>query len=198
MATLALQQRLLTVDEYHTMAEAGILGEDDHVELIDGKIVVMSPIEGPHIACVNTLNALLNRRIVLRSEEEVIVSVQNPVRLGPHQEPEPDVALLRPAMKRGSVPRPEDVLLLIEVAGPSLSYDRDVKLPRYAAAGIPEVWIVALDEAHVEAYRQPKAQGYTERRVYERGETIEIEALPGLGAFSVDEVLGKYDDGQTS
>lgn len=192
MSTLALQQRLLTVDEYHTMARAGILTETDRVELIDGKIIVMSPIGGPHIECVNTLNTLLNRRIVLRSDEEVIVSVQNPVQLSPHQEPEPDVALLRPATRRGSVPRPEDVLLLIEVADTSLAHDRDVKLPRYAAAGIPEVWIVALEEEHLEVYRRPEGQGYAEHQVFKRGEGLEIEALPTLGAFAVDEILGTY------
>ena len=190
MPTPTLEQRLLTVDEYHAMACAGILTEDDRVELIDGKLIVMPPVGGSHIACVNTLNTLLNRRIVLRSNEDVIVSVQNPVQLNPHQEPEPDVALLRPATKRGVVPRPEDVLLLIEVADTSLAHDRDIKLPRYAKAGIPEAWIVALEEGHIEVYRHPQAQGYAERRVFKRGEALEIEALPTLGSFSVDEILG--------
>ena len=190
MSTHALQQRLLTVDEYHAMAHAGILTEDDRVELIDGKIIVMSPVGGPHIECVNTLNTLLNRRIVLRSKEDVIVSVQNPVQLSPHQEPEPDVVLLRPALEHGTVPRAKDVLLLIEVADTSLAHDRNVKLPRYAAAGISEVWIVALEEEHIEVYRRPQTRDYAERQVFKRGDYLEIEALPALGVLAVDEILG--------
>ena len=190
MSTHTLEQRLLTVDEYHTMARAGILTEDDRVELIDGKIIVMSPIGPPHIRCVIVLENMLGRRVALSGATDLFLSVQNPVRLDIHGEPEPDVALLRLPEGPQGTPRPEDVLLLIEVADTSLAHDRDVKLPRYAGAGIPEAWIVALEEDHIEVYRRPQAQGYAERQVFKRGEAVEIEALPALGAFSVDEILG--------
>ena len=179
-----------TVDEYHAMARAGILTEDDRVELIDGKIIVMSPIGPPHIRCVIALDSLLNRRIVLSGATDLFLSVQNPVQLDTHGEPEPDVVLLRlPEGPQGTL-CPEDVLLLIEVADTSLAHDRDVKLPRYAAAGIPEVWIVALQEEHIEVYRRPQAQGYAERQMFKRGKGVEIEALPALGVLPVDEILG--------
>ena len=190
MATHTLEQRLLTVDEYHAMARAGILTEDDRVELLDGKIIVMSPIGPPHIRCVIQLDRLLNRRIDQHDATDLFISVQNPVRLDIHGEPEPDVVLLRLPEGPLGTPRPDDVLLLIEVADTSLAHDRDIKLPRYARAGIPEAWIVALDEDHIEVYRRPQAQGYAERQVFQRGEALEIEALPTLGTFSVDAILG--------
>lgn len=190
MSTLMLQQRLLTVDEYHAMARAGILTEDDRVELIDGKIIVMSPIGPLHIRCVILLDSLLNRRIVLSGATDLFLSVQNPVRLDIHAQPEPDVTLLQLPEGPQGMPQPEDVVLLIEVADTSLAHDRDIKLPRYAAADIPEVWIVALEEEHVEVYRRPREQGYAERQLFNRGDALEIEALPALGAFSVDEMLG--------
>lgn len=187
--TLARQQRLFTADEYHAMARAGILGEDDRIELIDGKIIPMSPIGGRHLYCVNRLNQLFGARLYAGGAPPAVVSVQNPVRLGPYQEPEPDVVLLRPAADRAAVPRPEDVLLLVEVADTTLAFDREVKVPRYAAAGIPEVWIVALQEEHVEVYRGPQPEGYAEVVRRAPGETLTVAALPHVEPIPVDELL---------
>ena len=189
MSTLTLQQRLLTVDEYHAMARANILTEDDRVELIDGKIIVMSPVGPKHIRCIIKLDNLLHRRIVSSDALDLFVSVQNPVRLNIHSEPEPDVALLRLPDGPLGTPVPDDVLLLIEVADTSLAQDREVKLPRYAAAGIPEVWIVALEEEHVEVYRRPEAKGYAKRQIRRQHERLDIEALPTLGTFAVADIL---------
>ena len=152
---IQLERRRFTVDEYHRMAEAGILGEDDRVELIEGEIVYMSPIGGRHIACVNDLNGLL----VPREGEGAIVSIQNPVRLGDHVEPEPDVTVLRwrEGYRAGEMPTAADVLLLIEVADSSLNYDRQVKLRLYARALIPEVWIVNLQDRSIELYTGPSS-----------------------------------------
>ena len=190
MSAIALEQRRITTEEYHLMAEAGILGEDDRVELIDGKLITMSPLGGPHIECVNRLNALLNRRLIQAEVVDVVVSIQNSVRLGTYNEPEPDVALLRTPEQRGRVPSASDVLLIIEVSDTTLRKDRSVKVPLYAAAGIPEVWIVALEEERVEVYRAPEDGHYAERHVLERGETFEAAVLPVLGPIAVDEVLG--------
>ncbi len=184
MPMLAEKQRLFTVDEYYAMACAGILTEDDRIELIDGLIIAMAPIGDPHVDCVNHLT----RQFVLRTDPKAIVSVQNPVRLNDFTEPEPDVVLIRPG--RAGVPGADDVLLLVEVAGATLAFDREIKIPRYAAAGIPEVWIVVLQEKRVEVYRKPGPAGYAETTSFGRGEELTVEALPEVGTFAVNEIFG--------
>lgn len=185
MAEVVLEQRRLTVDDYHAMAEAGILTEEDRVELLNGKIIAMSPVGGPHIGCVMRLTRLF----VDRTDTNVFVSVQNPIRLASHWEPEPDLALLRAGIL-DQVPTADQVLLLVEVADTTLARDRSVKLPQYAKAGIPEVWIVALTEGYVEVYRRPAADGYGEMRRYQRGEAIVQISVAALGEVLVDDILG--------
>ncbi len=187
MPATLLEPHAFTVEEYHAIGEAGILCEDSRVELIDGIITAMSPVGAAHIGCVNRLTRLFVQ-LELESGGAFTVSVQNPVRLGPHQEPEPDVALLRP-MGTVRVPEAADALLLVEVADSTLATDRAVKVPRYAAAGIPEVWIVDLGGEKVEVYRRPGAMGYAEDRVAEPGETLTLAALPDAGSIAVSDVL---------
>jgi Uma2 family endonuclease len=177
----------LTADEYQRMGEAGILHEDDRVELLDGEIYDMPPIGDGHVGRVNALNFLLGQRL----RDRVIVAVQNPIRLSDFSEPQPDIALLRPRADfyGTSKARPEDVLLLIEVAQSSVDYDRVLKLPRYAADGILEVWIVNLVDDRVEVYRDPAGDGYRTRTVHARGESLYPAALPDL-TIRVDEILG--------
>jgi Uma2 family endonuclease len=168
------------------MAEAGILHEDDRVELIDGEIVEMSPIGGLHVNCVGRLTRILS----LFVGERYLVNVQSPVRLDERREPQPDIALVHDRKYGRSLPGPEDVLLLAEVAHTSLAYDRDVKLPLYAGAGIPEVWIVDLPKGIVERYTDPSGDDYRRMERARRGETIESVALSGL-SVRVDDVLGQ-------
>lgn len=182
------------VEEYHRMAEAGILSEEDRVELIDGEIVEMTPIGARHVNCVNRLNLLLVEFSARRYE----VSVQNPLRLDDEREFEPDLVLLsgRPGETALSVPAAEDALLVVEVAETSLERDRKVKLPRYARAGIPEVWIVDLGAERVELYSGAGATGsYEIARTYGRGETMLSETVPGL-VLDVVEVLGGFTAGE--
>ena len=155
---MPLVKRLFTVEEYHKMAKAGILGEDDRVELLEGEIVQISPIGSRHAACVMRLTELLSQRVVGRAH----VRVQNPILLGEHSEPQPDVTLLRRRedFYASSHPRPEDVLLVIEVAETSAAVEREVKAPLYARYGIPEVWVVDLAGGQVEVFRRPSPQGY--------------------------------------
>ena len=122
-----LKTHNFTVDEYHLMGEAGVLREDDRVELIDGQVVEMTPIGPRHAGCVNHLTRILSRH----GADMAMVSIQNPLVLGERSEPEPDVALLQPRADayRGKHPRPEDVLLVIEVADTSVEHDRSVKIP---------------------------------------------------------------------
>ncbi len=170
IARVELPRRRFTVEDYHRMAEAGILHEADRVELIEGEIVEMSPIGHHHIASV----LALSRRLTLAVGDRALLSSQNPVRLSHDTEPEPDVVLLRPPESRywQQAPRAEDVLLLVEVADSSYRYDRDVKLPLYARAGIPEVWVVDIAGEAVEIHRQPGLRGYASAQRVERGATI--------------------------
>ena len=135
---MPLTTRRFTVDEYYRMGRAGVFHEDDRVELLDGLIVDMSHIGPGHAGCVTALTGLLLPILAGRA----LVSVQNPVRLGEHSEPQPDVSLLVPRAEayRTAHPQPEDVLLLIEVADSSLEHDRDVKVPLYAASGWRKFW----------------------------------------------------------
>lgn len=187
MTAVRLLKRLFTVEEYHRMVPAGILTEDDRAELIEGEIVEMAPIGSRHAACVDRLNHRFTRQL----GPDVIARVQNPICLGEHSEPQPDVTLLRPRADfyARAHPGPEEVLLLVEVAETSPEYDRDVKLPLYARAGIAEVWLVVLSEEGIEIYRQPSSQGYGEVRRVGRGGSLAPLAFPEL-VLAVDEVLG--------
>ncbi len=178
-------RRRFTVHDYHRMGEAGILNEDDRVELIEGEIVEMAAIGSRHFTCVNGLTRLLVRSV----GDAAIVSVQNPVRLDEHSEPQPDLTVLRVRDYRESLPMPEDVLLLIEVSDTSLAYDRGVKLPLYARAGIREVWIVDLPGEVIERHTDPSMDGYRTLERAWRGDEIKCAALPDL-AFRVETVLG--------
>ena len=122
---------------------------------------------------------------------KAIVSIQNPVRFDEHSEPQPDVALLRPRddFYADAHPTPSDVLFVAEVADTSEDYDRDVKLPLYAQAGIPEVWIVCLRDSLVLVHRDPVGGGYGEVSQARPGESVDIRGVPGL-AVSVADVLG--------
>lgn len=182
--TLVSHRRFLA-EEYERMAEVGILGEDDRVELIDGEIVEMSPIGGRHVGCVNALADLLAEQV----RREVLISVQNPIRLGSNQEPQPDIALVRRGAPRNSVPAAADVLVVIEVADTSLEYDRGVKLPLYAAAGIEESWLVDLVAEIVERHTEPQDGVYRRIAPARRGETLSSTVLPGM-TVSVDDILG--------
>ncbi len=185
--SVQVSRRRFTVDEYHRMLEAGILGEDDRVELINGEVVEMAPIGSRHAACVKRLNTLF----ALQVRDRAIVGIQDPIRLGEFSEPQPDITLLRPRPDYYAAGHPtsEDVLLVIEVAETSAEYDRQVKVPLYARAGIPEVWVVDLAGEAVEVYREPAGNSYRQMRRLGRGETVSPEALPNL-ALAVDDILG--------
>ena len=174
--------RRFSVKEYHRMGEAGVFSEDERVELIDGRILKMSPIGSRHAAYVSILNRKL--RAV---EEAAIVRIQDPIILDDETEPQPDIAVVK--FKANAYvdyhPYPEDVLLIIEVAETSLDEDKEIKLPRYAASGVPEVWIVNLIENIVEVYREPMTlangiPGYRRRTDFRAGELLSPEAFPDL------------------
>lgn len=182
-----LARRRFTVEEYHRMGEAGILAEDERVELIEGEIVPMTPIGPRHAGSVNRLNRLWT----LRLGDRVVVHVQNPVRLLPDSEVQPDLALLRPRpdFYVKSHPEAADVFLLIEVADTTAEADRRVKVPLYARAGIREFWLLDLSADRVEVYRQPTPDGYHEALVFSRGQEPAAGAFPDL-TLTVSDLLG--------
>ena len=137
-------QHRFSVEDYYRMAETGVLRPGKRVELLDGKIIDMSPIGPFHGGLVNRLARLFNRL----ASGRWLVSAQNPLRLDNHSEPEPDVMLLKPAADDYTSRHPQsgDVFLLVEVSDSTLNYDREVKLSAYGRAGMFEVWIVNLVE----------------------------------------------------
>lgn len=187
-ASLAVTRHRIDVDEYYRMAEAGILTENDHVELIDGEIIDMAPIGQGHASVVTRLN----QSLVFAFGTNALVSPQNPVRLDNLNEPQPDFAVLRPRADfyaTGDRPGPADVLLLIEVAASSLRYDRLVKLPLYARNGIAEVWIVDLQHRLLTSHRRPGPDGYDDMTTYRRGDTITLAMAPDI-VLPIERVLG--------
>lgn len=176
--SLQVAKHFFTVEEFERMGEAGIFSEDARLELIEGEIVEMSPIGSRHAACVNFLNRFLNRAV----GDIAIVSTQNPIQLDDFTEPQPDVALLRVRddFYRNSHPKPSDVLLIVEVADTTIDYDRLVKLPLYAKAGIPEVWIINLPAERIEVYARPSGEAYQTTKQVERGDDVESQTIASL------------------
>ncbi len=185
--TLQLLRRKFTVEQFHKMAESGILNEDDRVELIRGEIIEMAAIGLKHAACVNRLSNFLAWKLGNR----VITSVQNPVELDETSEPQPDVVLLKPRedFYASARPQPKDVFLIIEVADSTIKYDREVKLPLYAEQAVVEVWLVDINEECVEVYREPANGVYKNVQKFSRGESLIIQAFGDVN-ISFDEILG--------
>lgn len=181
------EKRLFSVDEYHRMAEARILSEDDRVELIEGEIITMGPIGSRHVACAKRLNTLFQRQVGAAA----IVSVQDPIRLGAFSEPRPDIALLkmREDFYAGAHPGADDVLLVIGVAETSSAYDREVKLGLYGRSGIPEVWLVDLASGVIEVYREPHEGVYRQVQRVSGEEELRPQRLPPF-ALRAAEILG--------
>lgn len=184
---IEISKKLFTADEYHEMAAAGILRPEDRLELIDGEIVEMSPIGDRHAACVRIANNLFARAF----GNAALIDVQNPLRLNNYTEPQPDIVVLKPRVdyyKQKKV-RPEDALLVVEVSDTTLKYDRSIKVPRYAAAGIPEVWIEALGADELLVYRDLKSPNYSVCLTLRRGDSVSPVAFPDV-VFRVDDLLG--------
>ena len=180
-------KKLFTVDEYYKLAEVGILSECVRTELIDGEILEMSAMGAFHAAAVARATELFV--ISLRGKADV--RVQLPLRLSLHSEPEPDVCIVKPRLDRyGSHhPGPDDVLLVLEISDSTLRYDRDVKLPIYAAAGVAEVWIEDLPNRTLHAYRQPHDTTYKTALQFAGDQSVALLALPEI-TFTVSALMG--------
>lgn len=176
-----------TVSDYARMLEAGILTEDDRVELIDGEVRTMAAIGSRHTAIVKRINEL----IMLQVTGRAVVGIQDPIQLNDYTEPQPDITVLRYRQDRyaNAHPTSEDVLLVIEVADSSMEYDRDEKVPRYAQAMIPEVWLMDAEREAITQYAEPDGTRYRHERILERGQVIVSMAVSDL-QLSVDSVFG--------
>jgi len=168
------------------MAETGVLRPDARVELLNGEIIDLSPIGPFHGGDTNYLIEIFTAA----SKGRWLTSVQNPVRLDDHSEPQPDLVLLKPSTDfyRKRHPQPEDVYLLVEVSESSLATDREEKLPAYGRAGIAEVWIVNLIDQTVEVYREPHFNGYGAKSILRSGDQARPQAFSDVGV-DVSELL---------
>ena len=175
-----------TVDEYYKMIELGMLKDYEKAEIIEGELIQKMAIGDRHAAIVN----LLNKFFIKNVSDDILVSVQNPVRLSDYNEPEPDLTLADLRKFDGKRhPRPVEVILIVEVSDSTVKYDRDKKLPLYAEVEIPEVWIVNLPNDLVEVHTKPSVGLYQFVKIFKRGEIVKSEALPELN-LPVDKILG--------
>lgn len=184
---IQLEKRLFTVEEYHRMAETGILKEDDRLELLKGELVKMSPIGTRHAACVNRLLKLFSQRV----GDMAIVAVQNPIRLNDNSEPQPDLTILQPRADFYATahPQPGEILLLIEVADTTADFDRAVKIPLYAQNQITEVWLVDITAQTLELFREPTPTGYKYQQQLTLGDKVAMGVFPDV-EIGVAEVIG--------
>lgn len=171
----APSRKRFTVEEYHRLAEVGVLHEGDRIELIDGELIEMAAIGIAHANAIVELDQHANRTV----QHLARISAQNPIQLGPRSEPQPDLALVR-HRRYDSHPTPADIFLVIEVSDSSFAYDRTVKLPLYAAAGIPEAWIVDLNGRTIERHSAPRDGRYTQITIAAIGDAIASLTLPAF------------------
>lgn len=172
--TVMLQRHRLTVNDYHKMGEAGILSEDDRVEIISGEMIDMAPIGSAHAACIRHLLYFFAPQL----KDNAILDIQNPLQLDDYSEPQPDLMLLKPTLDfyLSAHPQARDVLLLIEIAESSLAYDREVKILLYASHQIPEVWLFDLKAQRLETFQNPSPEGY--KKILRPGRKEQVS--PGL------------------
>ena len=185
--SVQFKKHYFNVKEYHRMAEVGLLSSDSCVELIEGEVIEMSAVCSTHAGTVNRSSAFLSRKL----GDTVIISVQNPIRLNAFSEPQPDLALLKPRKDFYSTshPSPEDVLVIVEVSDTSVEYDRDLKLPLYARAGITEAWLMILGKELIDVHSQPGNGKYQKVQRLKRGRTLTSPTIPSL-TCKVEDFLG--------
>jgi Uma2 family endonuclease len=183
-----LMRKKFRTDEVYQMMEIGILPEESGWELIDGEIIHRMTIGSKHAAIVKKLNRIFTRVF----EDEVIISIQDPIHIDEYNEPEPDIALLKPRddFYAKQHPEPKDVLLVIEISDSTLNYDREVKKEIYAEAGIDEFWLINLKLNTVETYSNPSNGTYYQMRIFERGEIIQAKNIAGV-SLEVNKIFGE-------
>lgn len=176
-----------TVDEYYKLIDLGMLHDYEKAEIIDGELIRKMPIGDRHATVVDKLNRVLCRIL----PDEIVVRVQNPIRLSNYNEPEPDFVLADLTKYDGKRhPQPKETLAIIEVSDSTLKYDRETKRSLYAEAEIAEFWIVNLLKNIVEVYQKPSNGVYQFVKIYRQGEIVKSEVIPDL-EIEVDKILGE-------
>ncbi|MEG4965434.1 Uma2 family endonuclease [Microcoleus sp. B6-A1] len=181
-----LDIRLLTVEEYHRMAEIGILDADERVELLGGQIVKMAAKGTAHGAALKrTVELLQNLLWGL-----VLLSIQDPVRLNDFSEPEPDIALLvrDPLYYEDRHPTPSEVYLIIEVADTTLRTDLGIKANLYAQSGIADYWVLDVNNRQLHVFREPSQDGYLSQVILADDGSICPLRFPDI-SFAVRDML---------
>ncbi len=161
--------------EYEQMIDAGILGSEDHVELIEGEIVEMSPEKSRHAVATELVAEALRAAF----PKGHAIRVQHPLSLPDDSEPEPDVAVVRGSQRDYREGHPRTAVLVVEVSDSSLAYDRGRKSKIYAKAGIPEYWVVDLAKRRVHVHRKPTSGKYGRAVVVTPSGSITPLAAPG-------------------
>ncbi len=172
-----------SVEAYHKMAETGIIKPTDRVELIEGKIITMSPMKSAHAACVRRLGDILRHIASVKA----IISEEKAITLSNHSEPQPDITIAkyRDDYYEMAHPTPADIFVLIEVALSTQKYDKETKVPLYASYNIPEVWVVDLKEKVIEVYKNPKGEAYTSKKIFGLNDVLKSSFVEQLAVNRV-------------
>jgi Uma2 family endonuclease len=168
----ARPRRNFTRLEYDKMIDAGILGEDERVELVGGTILATSPEGSEHAGTIELCADVLRRAF----GGGFTVRVQHPIVIDPDGEPQPDLAVVAGGPRAHLGAHPRTAALIVEVAASSLAYDRGAKSRLYAGAGLPEYWIVNLIDRLVEVHREPSARGYRRVEILASGMIVPVGA----------------------
>jgi len=188
--SVQIKRRRFTLDDVRRMIASGIVREDERIELINGEIVEMAAMGGEHFECVMLCNDVLTAI----PDKTWYVSVQSAIRIAEDRAPQPDLALIRRRDYQGELPEPADIFLLIEVSDATLNYDRKTKVPLYAAAGIPEVWIIDVKRRRVTRYSDLQGGKYTLAHPFQLGDMLASIVLPVI-VFPVDAILPRPASG---
>lgn len=188
IASIAQNLRLITVAEYHQMAEAGILAADEQVELLAGHIIQKMPKGPAHSAFCKRIEKLLESSL----GERILVRLQDPIQLNPLSEPEPDIAIVQPRddFYEAAHPSPEQVYWLIEIADTTIKRDLGLKADLYAVAGVKDYWVLNLATRQLHIFREPQADGYQRQTILQNQQTVSPLQFPDC-VVSVAECFGQ-------
>ena len=182
MHASTVELRLWTREEYEQMIDAGILDENDRVELVAGEIIAVAPQKSLHATAVS----LVLKAFLTAIQGAFYVRMQLPLALGGDSEPEPDIAVVVGTERDYRDSHPSAAVLVVEVSDTSLVFDRTRKGSLYARAGIPEYWILNLQLQLLEVYRDfapdpaaPFGHAYRQRLTFAAGHRVPLLMVPG-------------------
>lgn len=178
--------RQWTREEYHRMLDAGILAEDDAIELLNGQIFAMSPQRPPHTTATKRTYDYLKPLLLGGAD----VRSQSPIALSPASEPEPDIAVVEIDVLEYSDrhPQPNEIFLLIEVADSTLTRDLGEKAKAYAQANVQDYWVVDVRERVIHVFRQPSGNTYQQKQILSEGDVLSLLAFPDINV-AIDQML---------